>query len=240
MFQIGIYEENTTDLKKLHEFFIRLENKGPYSFKLSNFSSEDDLITHYKNPKKIKPQVIIMNIKLSTCNGIDIASKIRKYYDQEVLIVFHTNYIEYIMRSFDVQAFQYWLKPINYSFFEQKMLLICKHIYSLKSIFFPVKADGDYLFVRCADIMYIRTIKCQNSSNNIEITTKSGTILFTGTLLKCIAKLQHPFYLIHRSFIININHALKIRSNYVVMNNGEEIPIGKSKTKTVKLALSYS
>lgn len=240
MFQIGICEENNTDRKQLHEFFFRLENKGPYSFKLRNFASGSDLINYYKNPDKLKLHIIIMNIKLSHYNGIEIASNIRECYDQEVLIVFHTNYIEYILQSFDVQAFQYWLKPIDYSFFERKTLLICKHISSKNTSFFPVKVDGDYHLIRCSEIMYIRTIKCQNSTNNLKITTKSGTILSTGTLLKCIAELKHPFYLIHRSFIININYAVKIKSNYVVMNNGEEIPIGKSKTKTIKLALSYS
>jgi len=240
MFNIGCYIEQDQDFQQLRNYFFKLENGSLYCFKLKRFRSEKELYDYYENDNKSKLHIIVMNVKLSASNGIKIASEIRKKYDQEVLIIFYTNHMEYILQSFDVQAFQYWLKPINYSFFQQKMLMTCKHILSMQKSFFPLKIDGDYHVVKTSEIICIKAIKSKDCSTNLTLLTSSGSMSFKGTLSDCLKKLKHPFYLTHRSFIVNIDHALKMHSGYISMNNGEKIPIARSKINTIKQALYHT
>lgn len=45
---------------------------------------------------------------------------------------------------------------------------------------------------------------------------------------------DHGFLQIHRSIVINLMHVQKFSGSQVVMLNGAELPIGRSKVKEVK------
>ena len=62
--------------------------------------------------------IFFLDIDLRDINGIDMARQLRQ--ESEAVIVFVTALKEYIFDAFDVQAFQYLLKPID----EQKFFQV--------------------------------------------------------------------------------------------------------------------
>ena len=66
-------------------------------------------------------------------NGIEIAEEIRRIPDRNVLIAFITSYPEYMQDSFDVQASQYFTKPLSYELFEEKLTKMLGYINDLET-----------------------------------------------------------------------------------------------------------
>ncbi|MFD2878861.1 hypothetical protein ACFTAO_27485 [Paenibacillus rhizoplanae] len=70
-----------------------------------------------------------------------------------------SSYPEYIMDSFDVQTFQYLLKPVPYELFQDKILKLCSYIHSSPNRFFTIKVEDDQVVLRRPDIIAIVKIK---------------------------------------------------------------------------------
>lgn len=57
--------------------------------------------------------ILFMDIQLPVMNGMEAAKKIRET-DEKVLIVFVTNLAQYAVEGYDVNAFDFILKPVEY------------------------------------------------------------------------------------------------------------------------------
>ncbi|MDC9428716.1 two-component system response regulator RgaR, partial [Clostridioides difficile] len=60
--------------------------------------------------------IIFLDIQMKDINGIEVAKKIRKF-DEKVEIIFTTAFSEYAPQGYEVRAYRYLVKPIEYSNF---------------------------------------------------------------------------------------------------------------------------
>lgn len=129
-----------------------------------------------------------------------------------VQILFISQEKKHILDCFDVQAFQYMLKPIH--------LLNKEHI-----------------ILRISHIVSLEKIKHSLCQNKVEISLihKNAPLIVTGTLAGFAEKLDPKlFLLIHRSVIVNINYVHNFTCNSVIMSNQTRFPIGRSHSKKFK------
>jgi two-component system LytT family response regulator len=73
-----------------------------------------------KNIRRLQPQVIFLDINMPGMNGLQLAKAINEY-GKNVNIVFITAYEQYALEAFDVEAFDYIMKPISKQRFEKTM-----------------------------------------------------------------------------------------------------------------------
>lgn len=84
---------------------------------------------YLSNPKEMDPQrlakedILILDIQMGSINGIELAREIRKLNENNI-IIFTTNYLEYALQGYEVAAFRYLKKPIDYSRNLKYMLLM--------------------------------------------------------------------------------------------------------------------
>jgi len=94
----------------------------PHALKhLHNLLSDDEeieIVASCKNGKeailkinKENPDLIFLDIQMPTINGFDVLNKIDSAIDTTVIFV--TAYDEYAIKAFDVQAYDYLLKPFK-------------------------------------------------------------------------------------------------------------------------------
>ena len=57
-------------------------------------------------------EVIFMDIEMAGMDGITLGKKLKEL-DDEMLLIFLTNYLEYAVRGYEAKAFRYLLKPVN-------------------------------------------------------------------------------------------------------------------------------
>jgi DNA-binding LytR/AlgR family response regulator len=176
-----------------------------------------------------------MDVEMSGMNGIQTAKEIRNMKYLDVQIMFLTSYPEYMVESFDVVTFQYLIKPILPDIFEEKMIKLCQYFKALDKKYVLIKSDYEELLLKYDDILWIEVMKSLTIKNKLKFVTQENSHESKGILSGYAAALKdHGFLQIHRSIIINLMHVQKFVGTQVVMLNGTELPIGRSKVKEVK------
>lgn len=98
--------------------------------------------------------ILLLDIKMDNINGMDVARKIRQS-GNKMEIIFITSLIDYVQDGYEVKAYRYLLKPIN---FEVR--------YSLEKIEKDLNLDQ---FVRCHKSFIVNLNYVENIKSNIAI-----------------------------------------------------------------------
>lgn len=174
--------------------------------------------------------LIFLDIQLPKITGVDFlkSQKINK------LVVFTTAYPEYAIDGFDLNVFDYLLKPINFERFKKCIGDVCaykeyldyKNLNSISGFIYlrsPRRIQKLYL----EEILFI-----EGCSNYIKIVTDSKQILHYTSLYKFHEMLDsNQFIRVHRSYIVNLKKIdlvekgiLNINSFKIPYTNGEKLP----------------
>ena len=147
MLQIAVCDGDEIMGEKLKQLIeSRLQKEGDY--RVLAFSTGRRLLE-----SGIHFDIYFLDIDLKDINGIDMARRLRQ--GSEAVIVFVTALKEYIFDAFDVQAFQYLLKPIDEQKFFQvldKAVAECKIVKQSEPLVIRVK--GVYQNVPKENILY--------------------------------------------------------------------------------------
>lgn len=166
MINIAICDDEQTSLdsiKKLATDFFRNQN---IKINISLFSSGEELLSSDKDI-----DILFLDIQMKQLNGIETAKKIRnKSY--KCFLIFITVLKEMVFQSFEVQPFDYMLKPIQYDNFKKTMERL---LLSMKS------ADKENLLIQrgteSSIVSFEEIIYCEIINRKIYLHLKSANII---------------------------------------------------------------
>lgn len=174
--------------------------------------------------------LIFLDIQMPGINGIEFARNIPKH----TLIIFTTAYSEYALDSYEVDAIDYLVKPIDPAKFRKAVdkaityhaLLLeedKKSVENVEDECIFVKSDRRFFKVNLKDILFIEGLK------DYVIIQMEGQRLITRMNVKNIHDLlpKNTFLRINRSYIVNKNHIDSFDNNDVFIRK-YEIAIGNS------------
>ncbi|NDW08285.1 LytTR family DNA-binding domain-containing protein [Dysgonomonas sp. 520] len=174
--------------------------------------------------------LIFLDIKMPGINGIDFARSIHK----NTLIIFTTAYSEYALDSYEVDAVDYLVKPIDAAKFRKAVekavayhsLLLDEDKKSVENVedeCIFVKSDRRFFKVNLKDILFIEGLK------DYVIIQLDGGRIITRMNIKNIHDLlpKDIFLRINRSYIVNHKHIDSFDNNDVFIKS-HEIAIGNS------------
>lgn len=174
--------------------------------------------------------LIFLDINMPGTNGIDFARSIPKH----TLIIFTTAYSEYALDSYEVDAIDYLVKPIDSVKFRKAVdkaityhsLLLDeekKNVEEIADECIFVKSDRKFFKVNLKDILFIEGLK------DYVIIQMEGQRLITRMNVKTIHDMLpgNIFLRINRSYIVNKNHIESFDNNDVFIRS-YEIAIGNS------------
>lgn len=174
--------------------------------------------------------LVFLDVKIGSSSGIDVAKLLRQK-NQLAVLVFVSAFVEYAIMGYSVNASAYLLKSDLDGTFESCMLEI-KHklVSELKSSKFII--NEQQVSISTENILYVESFKRQVILHtNIE---KTPTIEYYAKLSDVQQQLQSRNFLkIHKSFIINMRHCLKIKNRVAYMRNGDELFCSKQKYSEV-------
>lgn len=183
--------------------------------------------SHYIKRNPI--DLIFLDIEMPEINGLEFSRTIPK----ETLVIFTTAYSEYALDSYEVDAIDYLVKPIEPERFQKAVdKAIAYHILLTNaeeeenekragSDFIFVKSERRYFKVCYNDILFIEGLK-----DYVIIQTKNKRII-TKMYLRTIYELlpSKSFFRINKSYIINLNMIESFDNNDILIGN-YEISIG--------------
>lgn len=172
--------------------------------------------------------LIFLDIQMPGINGIDFAKSIPRH----TLVIFTTAFSEYALDSYEVDAIDYLVKPIEIERFRKAVEKASCYLSLLmeaekeeapdvESDFIFVKSERRFFKVYYKDILFVEGLK-----DYVVIQTENRKII-TKMYLKTIKDLlpQSIFLRINRSYIVNLQRVESFDNNDVFIGN-YEIAIG--------------
>ncbi len=113
MIRIAIVEDEPVASETLKNMIIKFmaENAASAEFDVAEFSDAETFLDNFR-----EYEVIFLDIQMGGMSGMDAAREIRKR-NEKVLIVFVTNMAQYAVESYEVEAYDFILKPLSYGNF---------------------------------------------------------------------------------------------------------------------------
>jgi DNA-binding LytR/AlgR family response regulator len=173
--------------------------------------------------------LLFVDIQMPSMNGINLVKTIQ----QNTMIIFTTAFSEYAVTSYELNAIDYLLKPINFKRFSQAVNkaneyynFINKQNHSEDNHIF-IRADYSLVKIPIDDILYIEGL-----ADYLKIFIKDRhTVVARMTMNDMVQKLPvKDFIRVHRSFILPFKRIASVRSNSITIPE-KEIPIGKTYIK---------
>ncbi|MEO6167493.1 MAG: LytTR family DNA-binding domain-containing protein [Chitinophagales bacterium] len=173
--------------------------------------------------KELEPDVVFLDIEMPGMSGLEFISTLVN----PPLIVLTTSHREFAVEGFDMNVFDYMVKPISRDRFLKCANKIYEHFKHQKGITPPdqvfIKSNNKYIRVKLNEIIYVEAMR-----DFVVVYTEKAKLV-TLMNLKEFSKLlpETQFIRIHRSYVVPINRVEAIEGNLVKIIN-HEIPIGES------------
>ena len=171
--------------------------------------------------------LVFADIQMPSISGLKLVETI----EQNVMIIFTTAFSEYAVKSYELNAIDYLLKPINPKRFEQAInkaneyynYLQKKDSSNEQDIF--VRADYSLVKIPLDDILYIEGL-----ADYLRIFIHDRKpVVARMTMKDMLEKLpSNDFIRVHRSYILPFSRIEAIRNNTIILPADIQIPIGKT------------
>ena len=234
MYRVAICDDSDQQRKQVHQLLTTLSVRTGVEFVIEEFASGELLLQHYEQAQP-SFHAWILDVEMPGRSGIETARKLREWQHMDEQIIFLTSYPEYMVDSFDVMTFQYLIKPVQPERFDEVILSLYRYWESQEHKLLVIKSGYDELVIKHDELIAIEAVKSLTFKNKLHFITAQDTYESKGVLATYASALKEQNFLqIHRSVIINMRHAKKFAGNQVLMSNGLELPIGRSRVKGVK------
>lgn len=213
--------------EQVENFMIRLGNSLEIDIKCDKYSNGKDLLESNFN----QYQIIFLDIDINDENGIQIAERIRET-NQKVKIIFFTALIQYAVDGYKVNAYRFLIKPIEYEDFVFQLTELLIYLNNVEKNNLSLIKNGQEYIIKIEDIIYVEVM-----DHKLTYHCTNYTLTVSGTMQKLENTLREHFFLrIHNSYLINMNYIAEVRSQNLLMTNGNELPIARSKKETFRQA----
>lgn len=173
--------------------------------------------------------LIFCDIQMPSITGINFIRELTS----KPMIIFTTAFSEYAAVSYELNAIDYLLKPINKDRFDQAITKANDYYLHLQSKedsgqqFLFVRAEYSLVKIALSEILYFETM-----DDYIKIHLKDKKpILTLLSMKKMLERLpKNQFVRVHRSYIVPIEKISSVRGKSLFLGT-QEIPIGESYKK---------
>ncbi|NVN94543.1 MAG: response regulator transcription factor [Bacteroidetes bacterium] len=207
---------------------LALEIISAYVSKVSFLNMKGCFTDPFKAAETITNEnidLIFLDIEMPDLNGMQFLKSLK----HPPMVIFITAYSQYAVESFNLDAVDYLLKPIEFERFYKAVnkandyhRFIHNHQQTETNYIF-VKSDYQIKKINIDEISYIEGL-----DDYIKIYCGEDFILTLMSLKSILSKLpSNKFIRVHRSYIVSIQHINSIQRNRIKINN-QLIPISDS------------
>nr|WP_297863949.1 LytTR family DNA-binding domain-containing protein [uncultured Acetatifactor sp.] len=196
---------------------------------IQEYASADALLS-----KNTEYDLLFLDIDLGTppnrrpMDGLSLARRIRdRNLSPQPLIIFVTGYEKYVYDAFDVNAFQYLVKPVDEGKFAEVFGRAAAQISAgvgrnLQKL--VVQFGGTSRIIAWDSIYYI-----ESHGHKAVLHLKEETVEYYAKLGELERELAGHFFRIHKGYMVNLAWVEEYSRSEVIMINGDKLLISKYK-----------
>ncbi len=210
MFKIAIVEDEQKWIDTISDYIRDYFEETDKKYALDVFYDGIDFISDYKGGYDL----VLMDIAMKHLDGLETAKRWREI-DKDTKLVFITTIANYAIKGYEVNAFDFLVKPVSYDLFKLKM----DKIYSLylaesnKTVY--VETVAMVQKVNLSDIIYIESIK-----HYVYYHLKDDILKSRQRLSDVMDYfISNDFVEINRSLLVNLEHIDGYKENEVIVGD---------------------
>ena len=174
---------------------------------IDEYTSGEDLLR-----SEYEYDIIILDYQMGGINGLETARILRKE-NINCIIIFMTNYPDFIYESFEVSTYRFFAKPLNVSKFYKAF----DDYFETFGNNYPLllKLNRDTITIHTKDIVYLEA-----NNKKCYINMINARYLCAKTMAAVAEMLpKKNFYKVHKSFIVNFNYVQKYDNKHIYFKN---------------------
>lgn len=213
------------DEKNIRAYICSLVGKQDIECEITEYASADEYLS-----SGTEHDLLFLDIELngsaSGMDGMRMARRIRGMeLTRQPIIIFVTGYEKYVYDAFDVDAFQYLLKPID----EQKFAEVFSR--AVRKILFEAEQKKKTLVIQCGSeskaIPLDNIYYLESRNHKIVLHLKEGESEYYAKIGVLEEELRGQFYRIHRGYLVNLACVEGYDKTEVMLINGDRLPLSK-------------
>ena len=176
--------------------------------------------------------VIFLDIQMEQPDGMETARLLRRRGDHS-LLVFVTVLKELVFDAFQVEAYDYLLKPLDSARFHQTMDRVLRSLEQRTAEDIVIQRGTGCEVVLLSDIVY-----CEVLGRKIYLHKHDGTVSdYYDKLEDLERRVDGRFFKCHRSFLVNLDYVRGCQDGQVLLSQGERVPVSRLRERELTRAL---
>jgi len=221
MIHIAICDDEkyiSDNIKAFASDFFRKKNREIH---FRTFSSGEELLGYDG-----QIDILFLDIQMTGMDGIETAKQLRAGKFKGFLI-FITVLREMVFQSFEVQAYDYLVKPVEESQFEKTMERLYNSMRDASEDSLLVQKGYEGRIIQKDEIVF-----CEIIDRKIYLNLISGEVVdYYERIENLETKLGDRFFRCHRSYLINLGHLKGYKNGTAYMDSGREVPVSRLRSK---------
>mgnify|MGYP002073028163 FL=1 len=212
-------EKHMSDqIRAMASDFFRKKNR---EIRLRTFLSGEKLLND-----EGQIDILFLDIQMKGMDGLETARKLRAGQFRGFLI-FITVLKEMVFQSFEVQAYDYLVKPVDEKQFEKTMERLFASMQNAGENSLLVQKGYEGRIIREDEIVF-----CEVIDRKIYLNLASGEVVdYYERIENLETKLGSHFFRCHRSYLINLKHLKGYKNGTACMDNGKEVPVSRLRSR---------
>ena len=225
---VAIVEDSPAEAELLRSYFARFTKEHGVEFTLTCFASGEEFLNKYRPAYDL----VLMDIGLPGHNSVETAAALRER-DRSVTLIFVTNMAQFAVKGYEVDAFDFVVKPVGYSNFALKLQRALNKLDTRRDTEVLVTLSDSMVRLAASQIKYIEI-----SGHRMVYHTTDGELYAYGNLKEVEASLGGGMFArCNNCYLVNLNYVRAVQGHTVTVGS-DELQISRPRRKAFIQALN--
>lgn len=228
MINCAICDDEPSMLEEIsHELSAYMNKRQITSYKISRFSEGRSLL---ESP--VDFDIIFLDIQMNPPDGMETARQLRRQ-KKPSLLIFVTVLKECVFDAFEVQAYDYLVKPLESVRFQRTMDRALRTLEEAADKNLLIQKGNSCEIIPLSQIIYGEIVR-----RKIYLYQISGKVTeYYGKLEDLEGQVDRRFFKCHRSYLVNLDYVRGCNGGRVLLPQGKEIPVSRLREHDLTQAL---
>ena len=244
MVRVGLCDDEPALLEKLNRFVTDCFGANQVFAKVSAFEKPKALLYEVEDGTQF--DLLLLDIEMPQMGGMELASRIKKLLP-DVLVIFITSHMEYVLDAYELSVFRYVPKADLGDRLAHALLDAAAMVEVQSRESYIIQNQNRLERIPLQHILYIihegknallvTDLPGEGNFSEEKPSTEGGNTSFRvrKTLRQVYEELdEREFLFIDRGCIVNLSRIMSIREGFCILKDGTRLPVSQSRMPELK------